>query len=661
MFNLNLNVKSNFDKLLPFILYLVNYATLFYILFSLNNKNFLIFFILFFIPGFLTILILKKLKIFLFWGKNLTFSSILIYSILGWSLLLIVSFLKIVLPLVFFVFFCIFFALLIHKKITSNNKKININDINKSWKIESFTDCVVLLLFNISSYIILPLLSSLKVPPLHDGIANSYFGKVILENNFSMLPKSMGFYQPGGSILTAIFSLILKIDTAQTTHYLTIFSLVITPIIFSIFVSNFISAGAKNEGKLKKFNQILIVFVSFLIIFFINKWTFTQFFIGSKNSWLIGSAYYFSFLFFISSYIFTKNKVFFYPITLIFIAASIIHYTYFFLGIPLLLLCFFYLFNLSKNKKNFFFVIFIIIFFTILVITVLYLTIIPLKNLINSQLLNETYPFSINFLYQSLIKPSLNFYIPQLKFIIVLGFISSFFNILKKENNLFSKYFLIYLISFIIFSVTPLHVVKVFTIVYNFYLIPLLASTVFIETISDLRKMSFLLAVVIWVSILSSYELKYTISPQLIKIKQYTLISNKDIEAFDWISLNLSQNYLFFPLQYSYVGPEKKRIFDLSAIGYIKVFTDYNSCPEFIAHEEDPNCSDRIIPYLIKYRDDLTNPELITILQKNKIKYFYYSKHGQWGDGVINYNKILGSNLYKKIYDNGSVEILELK
>jgi hypothetical protein len=95
-------------------------------------------------------------------------------------------------------------------------------------------------------------------------------------------------------------------------------------------------------------------------------------------------------------------------------------------------------------------------------------------------------------------------------------------------------------------------------------------------------------------------------------------------------------------------------------VAYLKVYTNKNSCPSFIDSETDPKCSSKIIPILKKYNNDLLNDNLLSILSKNNIRYFYFSKHNPWGDGAIPIRKILKSKKFKKIYKNDFVTILEI-
>lgn len=606
---------------------------------------------------FINILLRKKISLF-----GILFSSFILNSIV-----LTFLFLKILFSFNFFnIYFLLILSVILSLLLL---KPINYEKINK---LPLFIDLVSLVLLFINFYIIFPLLN-LPVPPLHDGIANSYWGKVFLENNFSNFPKSLGFYQPGGSILVGFYSNFLFLNTAIVNNILTISSLILIPILMSYFITLlFANDVVKKSNSLVKTKIFLFYISIYLFLFFLNKWHLSLFLIGSKNSLLISTPYYALFLIcFFSVYLESKNRINdFICLILFFISATLVHYTMFFLSIPFFLLLLIKILKrykqYIKEEKN---KIFIGILFTFLLIIIFFTKtnfFDSLKNLFLAEIISLPNLTFAN-IYDWLIKRSLNSFGDLLKFIAVFSFIillkETLSFCLKKNLELPNLYLysIIYLIFFFIFLLTPLHIVRVFVIEYNFYLVPIFLSSLFAGYVFKNNNIKTLwISFIFWLILLSFYEFKKIKNINIPSIANYILISKKDLRAFKWIEKNLNNKDLFFPLQYSYVG-NLTRIFDLSPIAYLKVFTNFSSCPEFIPSENNPQCSEKIIPYLKIYNNDLTNTKLLNILKQENIKYFYYSKQAPWGDGVIDMTKFINSDLFKEIYNNKFVKIYTFK
>lgn len=601
-----------------------------------------ILFLVYIIPGFLLILFSKKIN-------KIDFINIILNSFIFNSILIISLFLKTLLNLDFINYkFLILISFLISLFAT---KKLLIE--------RNYLDNIFLIIFFLFGFYILFPLLTLEVPPLHDGIANSYFSKLFLEYEFNNYPKAIGFYQPGASIFIAYLSLLTKTITPKITNELTLFSIIFFNSLFPIFIKKIFIYTEKNINKK---SEILILITTYLLSFFIIKWHLSNFLIGSKNSLLISTNFFLVYLYLFIIILGKKllNLLNIINLIVVALAAFFTHYTMFFLILPTIFLIPNFidinLKNIKKilNKKLFFY----LILFTQLIIFITYFIVSKnntIKDLIRSEIITIS-NFSMKEIYSHLIFRIINSQGDLYKFIFIFSLIILFIKFITKKINLIDKILFIYLVFLVIYFYTPIHLIKVFTIEYNFGFIVLLVSVYFIFNLikeSKILTISFL----IWLILLSYYSFRRIVNIDINNIKKYVLISEQDKNAFKWIEKNIDHNDYLFPLQYKYVG-NLNRIFDLSPVAYLKVFTNRNSCPAFIDSEIDPNCSSKIIPILKKYNNNLLDENLLQMLYKNKIKYFYISKQDPFGDGIIEIEKILKSNKFKKIYSNNFVTIL---
>lgn len=519
-------------------------------------------------------------------------------------------------------------------------------------------DCLLFFLFNFSLAIYFTGgLFHVLVPPLYDGPANSYYGKLIFLNQFKKFPSSLGFYQPGGSIFTSLLGAMIG-NFALATNILTLISLACIPISFSLLI---VSSSNLTFSKRGNLNKYLLIF-AFLLFNFLGNWHQRMFFVGSKNSLIISTNFFFLGLYFLTLFDKFKKNYFLYFSLLLGFAASLIHYTS----------CFLYFiifgFYLIKNRKilivklkkiNFLIILTLLITIFISIFLYFYPSLIEFKQIFFSdQITLNLYPFLKN-----LFLATINYFQNPADLLTVLGLLFLIFDLLKKKVETISLFFLLFLLAFLLSSYFPTNVIKTFVPEYNLYLLPIFLSSLSLKKIVERgNKKSLITLTFFFLIIFSFFQFIFFTLPNINKTKQNLLVSKEDLLAFNWIKQKLNKQYLFFPLQihiYERVGLEK-RVNDLNALAYLKVFTDFESCPTAITSERSADCS-RFFFSLIKNRGEtLFNDQNLKFFRRYKIKYFYYSDHQHFRgeisflDQVLNYKKI------KEIYSYQGVKIFEL-
>lgn len=599
-------------------------------------STFFSFIFLFTIPSYFLLLPLQKKltsleKLFLSLPIGISFYTLTLYLINQFHLKIYDWILYLFISLTTLLFLYFFFK----RKEYLIYKKIPLKKLIYLWSI-----------FNILLFIFIIPTKGLFVAPLHDPVANSIMSKFLIDSNFSEFIKSNLFYPPGASYITAIISKISNINTAKTVLITTNLFNLMTGFSFAFFIKSI-------------FKKKHIFLISLIIFSLISSYVSGLYFNAGKNSQIIGYLFFFLSLGFFN-YLTKNNTSFYYKFifTLTLITSFLMHYNNIILYLYFLPVIF--IFNLIKYKKiskkdilHWIILLSICVLIILQQISLIKISGYNLATISQNESFNIHRIFSLTNLFNFLQTKN----IPENILIQKTGLIALFILIPAAFKNKFLFIFIGFPLFLYLIIIPKIPTISNYAnlniFMYKIFCITLLICILY----KRLKNSHFLLILLFLISIPNLFS----IYNQFINAKKLSVVTQADLNAYQWINQNIPSNKYFLPTSATCLTcPHEPYLLDGAM--YLKVFTKSEDC---ITSWSGNYCSFFNKKYLDAYQKlikDPNNTDITNIFTQDNISYIYNGSYKPWGNEGLDVNILLKyENIYSKIYDQNNVQIFKIK